>query len=123
MDTKGIAESFFADYQEALLERDAATIAGFYAVPALIEFPDHPIPVSSLKQTQDFFAGAFEQYEGVTEASYQITIVAETGHSIWADVTWSYNGDVPGERNLYQLVITDTEWQIAVMTPMILSKQ
>lgn len=122
MDTTGVAQSFFAAYQEALLNRDAASIARHYAVPGLIAFPNQPVPITSQAQTEKFFTGAFGQYEGVTDASFDVIVVAATGHSIWADVTWSYNGgNVPGERNLYQLVVTGLRWQIAVVTPMRLS--
>ncbi|MCA9858526.1 MAG: hypothetical protein KC438_02345, partial [Thermomicrobiales bacterium] len=113
-----IAEAFFEAYQRALLDRDAPRIASHYAVPALIEFPGQAIPVSSSEQTEQFFRGAFAQYQGVTEAHAAIVVVAATGHSIWADVTWTYDGDVAGERNLYQLVHTDGAWKIAVLTPL-----
>lgn len=43
---------------------------------------------------------------------------ASTGHSIWADVTWKYQGGAPDERNMYQLVRTDAGWKIAVLTPL-----
>jgi hypothetical protein len=33
-------------------------------------------------------------------------------------VTWRYDGDVPGERNMYQLVRTAGDWNIAVLTPL-----
>lgn len=113
-----ITDMFFETYRRALLDRDASRIASYYAVPALIEFPDQPIPVDSSAQTEQFFAGAFDQYQGVTEAHADISVVAATGHSVWADVTWSYDGNVPGERNLYQLIRTGEEWKIAVLTPL-----
>lgn len=112
-----IAQEFFDAYTTALLERDAKGIAGRYAVPALIEFPDHPIAVSDPAQTENFFAGAFGQYDGVTDARCTVSVVAETGHSLWADVTWSYDG-APAERNMYQLVRADGGWKIAVLTPL-----
>lgn len=113
-----ITDVFFENYRRALLDRDASRIAGYYAVPALIEFPDQPIPVTSSAQTEHFFAGAFDQYQGVTEAHAVISVVAATAHSVWADVTWTYNANVPGERNLYQLIRTGEEWKIAVLTPL-----
>ena len=64
MTHNAIAEQFFDSYTRALLDRDAETIAEHYAVPALIEFPEHPIAVSSASQTKQFFAEAFGQYEG-----------------------------------------------------------
>lgn len=39
-------------------------------------------------------------------------------HSIWVDVTWTYHGGAPDERNMYQLVRTDEGWKIAVLTPL-----
>lgn len=113
-----IAAEFFDTYTRALLDRDAKEVAAHYAVPALIEFPDQPIAVSDALQTEAFFAGAFDQYEGITTARATVVIVAETGHSIWADVTWEYDAGAPGEHNLYQLVRTDAGWKIAVLTPL-----
>lgn len=117
MTTNRIAREFFETYSRALLDRDPKAIADHYAVPALIEFPDQAIAVSDPAQTEDFFAGAFGQYEGVTSTSADIHVVAETGHSLWAEVTWSYNG-TPAERNVYQLVRANGGWKIAVLTPL-----
>ena len=96
----------------------AQAIAEHYAVPALIEFPDHPIAVSEASQTEQFFSGAFGQYDGVSTTHATIRIVAETGHSIWADVTWTHDAGVPSERLLYQLVRSGSDWRIAVLTPL-----
>jgi ketosteroid isomerase-like protein len=112
------AREFFDTYARALLDRDARAIADHYAVPALIEFPGQPVAVSDAAQTEAFFQGAFEQYEGVTSARGTLDIVAETGHSIWVDVTWTYDADTPAERNLYQLIRSGDAWKIAVLTPM-----
>ena len=74
------------------------------------------MPVSSAEQTRQFFSAAFPPYEGVTEATADITVLAQTVHSIWVDVTWQYDrGD--GERLSYQLIEADSGWQIAVLTP------
>lgn len=108
--------AFFDRYQAALLERDAARIATMYAVPGLILFPETSVAVASQDQTEQFFAVSFGQYEGVTEVDHEVTIIAETSHSVWADVTWSYDGR-PRERFCYQLVGTDHP-QIAVLTPL-----
>ncbi|MEV0729699.1 hypothetical protein [Polymorphospora sp. NPDC050346] len=67
MSENPIARDFFETYTRALLDRDARAIAEHYAVPALIEFPDHPVAVSDAAQTEAFFAGAFGQYENVTD--------------------------------------------------------
>ena len=113
------AEQFFTTYTRALLDRDAQAIADHYAVPALIAFPGQVLTVSDRAQTAAFFASAFAQYEGVTDASAAIDVVAETGHSIWADVTWSYEGPAEGERNMYQLLRdADGNWRIGVLTPL-----
>ncbi len=45
--------------------------------------------VSDAKQTEQFFASSWGQYEGVNEAEKRIVIMGEAPHSIWADVTWS----------------------------------
>lgn len=113
-----IAREFFDAYTSALLDRDAKAIAGHYAVPALIEFPERAIAVSDPGQTEEFFAGAFGQYEGVSRAEAAVAVVAATGHSIWADVTWNHHGGAPDERNMYQLVRGGEGWKIAVLTPM-----
>lgn len=118
MTNNTVAREFFETYANALLSRDAHRIADHYSVPALIEFPGQPIAVSDVSQTEAFFAGAFDQYEGVSEARTTIAVVAESSHSIWADVTWSYDGVTPGERNMYQLVRTGPGWKIAVLTPL-----
>lgn len=112
-----IATDFFDRYARALLDRDAAAVASHYAVPSLILFPGQSIPVSDVAQTEQFFAGAFAQYDGVTTAEPTTTVVASAPHSLWTDVTWSYD-TAPPERNLYQLVHTGDEWQIAVLTPL-----
>ena len=66
MTNSTITQQFFDSYTRALLDRDAKAIAEHYAVPALIEFPDHPIAVSDASQTEQFFSGAFGQYEAVS---------------------------------------------------------
>lgn len=111
--------TFFDTYTRALLDRDAQAIADHYAVPCLIKFPGQAIAVSDRRQTEEFFLGAFAQYADVTAADTTVTIVAETEHSIWADVSWNHHGGAPNERNMYQLVRNgDGKWQIAVLTPL-----
>lgn len=110
---------FFASYTRALLDRDAAAIADHYAVPAQIEFPGQRIAVTDARQTEGFFGGAFGRYAEVAEVDSDIAVVAETDHSIWADVTWRYHGAAPDERNMYQLVRIEEAWKIAVLTPLI----
>ena len=113
---------FFDTYTRALIDRDAAAIADHYAVPALIEFPGQRISVTDASQTESFFAGAFDQYEAVTDVDAVVSVIASTEHSIWADVTWRYHGGAPDERNMYQLVQTDDGWKIAVLTPLTLAE-
>lgn len=117
-ENKEVHTKFFDAYTRALVDRDAASIADHYAVPALIEFPGQRILVTDAVQTKDFFESAFEQYERVTDVDVVVTVIASTGHSIWADVTWKYQGGAPDERNMYQLVRTDAGWKIAVLTPL-----
>lgn len=107
---------FFDRYRAALLDRDAARIATMYAVPGLILFPGTSVVVTHQQQTEQFFAASFNQYEGVAEVEHEVTIIAEASHSVWADVTWSYDGR-PRERFCYQLLGTGDP-QIAVLTPM-----
>ena len=118
MTHNAVAEQFFNSYTRALLDRNAGAIAEHYAVPALIEFPEHPIAVSSASQTEQFFAGAFSQYEGVTSTHAAVKVVASTGHSIWVDVTWTHSPSRQEERFLYQLVRDSESWKIAVLTPL-----
>lgn len=109
-------EQFFDEYARGLLARDAAAVAGLYAVPALIAFPAQSLAVADRSQTEAFFTSAWEQYDGVDDVSSDVRVVAETGHSIWADVTWRY-GDDRTERFIYQLVDDGGTWRIAVLTP------
>lgn len=118
MSPDAIARTFFDTYARALLDRDARAVAEHYAVPALIEFPGHAIAVSDAAQTEEFFAGAFAQYEGVSDADVAVSVVAATRHCLWADVTWNHHGGAPDERNMYQLVDTEDGWRIAVLTPL-----
>lgn len=110
-------DEFFDRYARALLARDAKAIARMYAVPSLIIFPGHSIPVSDARQTEEFFAAAWGQYEGVSELEKRLAIMGETPGSIWADVTWSYPGR-PQERFCYQLITGPAGYQIAVLTLM-----
>ncbi|GAA2024782.1 hypothetical protein GCM10009720_00640 [Yaniella flava] len=113
-----IAREFFDTYTRGLLDRDATVIAGHYAVPALIVFPEQAIAVSGASQTEEFFASAFGQYDGASTAEAAVEVVAATRYSIWADVRWSYDGGVPDERHMYQLVLDGEDWKIAVLTPL-----
>ncbi len=110
-------ETFFDSYAEALLARDAKAIAGMYAVPALILFPGHPIPVSDARQTEEFFASSWGQYEGIHELAKELSLMGEAPGSVWADVVWSYGGG-PREHFCYQLIDGAAGYQIAVLTPM-----
>jgi hypothetical protein len=111
------AHDFFERYAAALLARDESAIAGMYAIPSLILFPGQSIVVSDASQTEQFFAASWDQYEGVDAVDKQIVIMGEAPASIWADVSWSYGGQVR-ERFCYQLVPGTDGYQIAVLTPM-----
>jgi len=120
MNTETVNQSvsdFFDRYATTLLARDEKTISRLYAVPALILFPGNPVPVSDASQTEAFFASAWEQYDGVSAVEKQVEILAEGPGTVWADVTWSYDGE-PRERMCYQLVDGADGWQIAVLTPL-----
>ncbi len=82
-DTHHNADAFFERYAAALLARDAKAIAGMYAVPSLILFPGSSIAVSDAKQTEDFFAASWRQYEGVDAMDKQMTIMGEAPGTIW----------------------------------------
>ncbi|MBT2594873.1 hypothetical protein [Arthrobacter sp. ISL-72] len=110
-------DRFFDRYAAALLARDASVIAGMYAVPSLILFPGQSIPVSDAAQTEAFFASSWGQYEGVNSVQKRIDIMAEAPGMVWADVTWTYNGETR-ERFCFQLVEKAGGYQIAVLTPM-----
>lgn len=112
---------FFVQYADALLDRDADTLAELYSVPSLILFPGNHIAVGSREQTRAFFESAWGQYEGVESLTNDIEVVGEAPATLWADVTWSYRGEVR-ERFIYQLVKdANGEWRIAVLTPLALS--
>jgi ketosteroid isomerase-like protein len=114
-------EQFFEQYASALLARDAKAIAGLYAVPSLILFPGNSIAVSDAKQTEEFFASSWDQYEGVEAVDKQLAVMGEAPHSVWADVTWSFGGQAR-ERFCYQLIEGAKGYQIAVLTPMALTR-
>lgn len=111
-----IATEFFVGYGQDLLARDADALSERYAVPGLILYPGEPVAVTSREQTRQFFAGAFGQYEGISDTSSEITLLANTKTSIWADVTWHHDSGAT-ERLVYQLVAAGETWQIAVLTP------
>ena len=116
-DTSDTAHEFFERYGAALLARDEKAIARMYAVPSLILFPGASIPVGDTKQTEEFFAASWGQYAGVDSVEKKVAIMAEAPGSIWADVTWSYDGEAR-ERFCYQLVPGPHGYQIAVLTPL-----
>lgn len=116
-DTVDTAQGFFERYAAALLARDTKAIAAMYAVPSLILFPGRSIPVSDARQTEEFFAASWSQYEGVDAIDKQIVLMGEAPASMWVDVTWSYRGQAQ-ERFCYQLVPGDHGYQIAVLTPL-----
>ena len=111
------ANQFFERYSAALLARDEKAMAEMYAIPSLILFPGNSIPVSDTRQTEEFFAASWEQYEGVETVDRQMTVMAEAPGSVWVDVTWSFEGQAR-ERFCYQLIEGADGCQIAVLTPM-----
>ena len=115
--TSDKAEEFFDRYAAALLARDEKAIGKMYAVPSLILFPGTSIPVTDARQTEQFFASSWSQYEGVDTVDRQLVIMAEAPSSLWVDVTWIYGGKAQ-ERFCYQLVPGSDSYQIAVLTPM-----
>ncbi|GGG52643.1 hypothetical protein GCM10011374_14320 [Kocuria dechangensis] len=116
--TREKVEQFFDRYADALLARDATAIARMYAVPSLVLFPGQPVLVTDARQTEEFFASAWDQYEGVDAVAKQLELMGEAPGSVWADVTWSWGGRAQ-ERFCYQLVEQDGEYRIAVLTPMV----
>jgi len=116
-DAKTRAYEFFERYAAALLARDEKVIASMYAVPSLILFPGQSIPVTDASQTEEFFGGSWDQYEGVDAVDKRIVVMGEAPASLWVDVTWSYRGKAR-ERFCYQLVPGSGGYQIAVLTPM-----
>ena len=115
--TSDNAAEFFDRYAAALLTRDEKAIAKMYAVPSLILFPGASIPVTDARQTEEFFASSWSQYEGVNTVDRQMVIIAEAPSSLWVDVTWIYGGKAQ-ERFCYQLIPGPDGPQIAVLTPM-----
>jgi hypothetical protein len=117
IDTADTPRAFFERYAAALLARDEKAVAAMYAVPSLILFPGRSIVVSDARQTEEFFASAWGQYEGVDALEKKIAIMGEAPGSVWADVTWLHDGE-ERERFCYQLVPGAGGYQIAVLTPM-----
>lgn len=110
-------DRFFENYASALLSRDEKAVARMYAVPSLILFPGTSIAVTDQRQSEQFFASAWDQYEGINTVAKEISIMGEAPGSVWADVTWSYGGG-PRERFCYQLIEGPDGYQIAVLTPL-----
>jgi len=108
---------FFERYASALLARDARAIAGMYAVPGLIVFPGAVLPITDARQTEDFFASTWGQYDGVDAVEQQVALMGSAPGTVWADVTWSYGGR-PQERFCYQLLRGPDGYQIVVLTPL-----
>lgn len=109
-----VTAEFFDRYAAALLARNEADIAALYAVPSLILFPGRAIAVSNAKQTEEFFAASWTQYDGVDSIDKEISVMKEGPGTVWADVTWSYGN--AREHFCYQLVERSHRWQIAVLT-------
>ncbi len=74
--------------------------------------------MASQEQTAEFFTGAFVQYEGVHDSAADIRVVAATGHSIWADVTWTHDTGATGAHDL-PARRHRAGWRIAVLTPIL----
>jgi 3-mercaptopyruvate sulfurtransferase SseA len=110
-------QAFFDRYAAALLARDETAVAAMYAVPSLILFPGRSIAVTDARQTEEFFASAWEQYDGVDAVERKLVIMGEAPGSVWADVTWYHDG-AERERFCYQLIPGPAGYQIAVLTPM-----
>lgn len=115
--TTEAVERFFTGYAAALLARDERAVALLYAVPGLIAFPGNVLAISSEQQTSEFFAQSWSQYDGVERAEFSADIMGEAPGSIWADVTWSYDGEIR-ERFCYQLLEAGSAHRIGVLTPM-----
>lgn len=116
-ETNTTVEQFFERYAAALLARDEQAMGQMYAVPSLILFPGTSIVVSDVTQTEQFFASSWAQYDGVDAVTKHIDVMAEAPGTVWADVTWSYDGEAR-ERFCYQLVEDGCTYQVAVLTPM-----
>lgn len=99
-ETNTTVQEFFDGYAAALLARDEQTIARMYAVPSLIVFPGNLIAVSDAAQTEQFFASAWAQYDGIDNIASNVKVMAVAPGSVWTDVTWSYDGR-PRERFCY----------------------
>lgn len=113
-----IAHDFFDNYRDALLSHEPGRVAGFYSCPALVAAPGNTIGVTDSEQIRNFFAADASQYEDVFDAAFNCSVIQSTEHSIWADVTWEYVGQAPSERFCYQLIKTEEDWLIGVLTPL-----
>jgi len=115
--TSETPDQFFDRYAAALLARNERAIAEMYAVPSLILFPGRSIAVTDARQTEEFFASAWGQYEGVDAIDRKVVVMAEAPGTLWADVTWFHDGRAQ-EHFCYQLVEGPDGYQIAVLTLM-----
>lgn len=115
--TLATVHEFFDRYAAALLARDERVVAAMYAIPSLILFPGQSIAVTDSRQTEEFFATAWAQYQGINEIEKRLVIMDTTPHSVWVDVTWFHHSEAR-ERFCYQLITRSDGYQIAVLTPL-----
>jgi hypothetical protein len=95
INTNDPPQAFFERHAAALLARDEKAAAARYAVPSLILFPGRSIVISDARQTEEYFASACGQDDGVDAVENKIVIMGEAPASVWADVTWFHDGQQP----------------------------
>jgi hypothetical protein len=121
----GGVQAFFDRFARALTAGDGKAIAGMWAVPALVVGDKSVQAVGSLREVEEFFRGAKDQYNalGITGTRADIRRLDWlTDRIVMADVRWPYldaNGNEKGEESsTYTLRKDDTgelKMQVVVM--------
>lgn len=103
-------QTYFDHFARALTAGDGATIARMWDVPALVASDDMLRAVSTMREVEQFFSGAKEQYNQmhVVDTRAQIErLQGLTERMILVDVRWPYiaaDGSEHGaERSTYML--------------------
>lgn len=118
-------QAFLARIARALTAGDGKTVAGMWAVPALVLGDDDVRAVGTLQEVEQFFGGAKEQYNarGITDTRADIVELRWlTPRMALVEVRWPYldqeGNEVGEEVSTYALRRDDTgalKVQVALM--------
>lgn len=76
------ADKFFEGRAASFLARDPKSIARMHAVPSLVLFAGQVIPVTDVKQTEEFVAASWSQYDGVDAVDKNVVIMGGGGNGL-----------------------------------------